>query len=70
MNARVTEVVQLRPLLVDRVTAARMLSICPRTLDRLVEDGRLRCVRIERRKLFSVSMLEEAVRRMQETSVG
>ncbi len=44
-------------LLVDAVTAARLLGISRTTLDKLVRDGRLARVKLAGRVLFSTELL-------------
>lgn len=45
------------PLLVDAVTAARLLGLSRTTLDKLVRDGRLARVKLAGRVLFSTELL-------------
>ena len=47
------------PLLVDAVTAARLLGISRTTLDKLVRDGRLARVKLAGRVLFSTELLRK-----------
>jgi excisionase family DNA binding protein len=44
-------------LLVDAVTAARLLGISRTTLDKLVRKGEIRCVKLAGRVLFSTELL-------------
>jgi excisionase family DNA binding protein len=46
-------------LLVDAVTAARLLGISRTTLDKLVRDGRLARVKLAGRVLFSTELLRK-----------
>jgi excisionase family DNA binding protein len=48
-------------LLVSRAEAAEVLSVCDRTLDKLIRAGTLRCVRIGRRVLIPASSLENVL---------
>ncbi len=50
------------PLLVDAVTAARLLGISRTTLDKLVRDGRLPRVKLAGRVLFSTELLGKVAR--------
>lgn len=50
-------------LLVDRVRAAKMLSISVRLLADLTQRGAVPCVRIGRRVLYSVKALEAWIHR-------
>ena len=50
------------PLLLDEREAARLLGVAPRTLWSLADTGEVPCVRIGRRKLYSVSSLHEFIR--------
>ena len=43
-----------KPLLVTEAEAARMLSVCQRTVANLVRARRLACVRIDRAKRYDV----------------
>ncbi len=47
------------PLLVDAVTAARLLGLSRTTLDKLVRDGRLARVKLAGRVLFSTELLRK-----------
>jgi excisionase family DNA binding protein len=49
----------MEPLLVDAITAARLLGISPRTLWQLTADGAIRCRRVGRRVLYACVALEE-----------
>jgi hypothetical protein len=51
----------LAPLLVDAPTAARMLSISPRTLWQLTRDGAVRAVRLGRAVRYDVRDLTALV---------
>jgi hypothetical protein len=46
------------PHLLDEIAAAEYLSISPRTLWGLAAKGKVKCVRIGRRKLYRVPDLE------------
>ncbi|MDX1965425.1 MAG: helix-turn-helix domain-containing protein [Pirellulales bacterium] len=46
------------PLLVDSKTAARMLSICTKTLWQMTREGELPCLRVGRRTLYSPAKLQ------------
>lgn len=46
-----------RKLAVNREEAARMLSVCTKTLDRLTSCGSIRSVKVFRRRIFSVEEL-------------
>jgi excisionase family DNA binding protein len=46
-------------LLVDAVTAAKLLGISRTTLDKLVRDGRLARVKLAGRVLFSTELLRK-----------
>lgn len=50
------------PLLVDAVTAAKLLGISRTTLDKLVRDGRLARVKLAGRVLFSTELLRKIAR--------
>ena len=50
------------PLLVDAVTAARLLGLSRTTLDKLVRDGRLARVKLAGRVLFSTELLRKIAR--------
>ena len=50
-----------QPLLVDERIAAAMLSVSPRTLWSMAASGELPCVRIGRRKLYSVETLRRFI---------
>ena len=50
------------PLLVDAVTAARLLGISRTTLDAQVRKGEIRAVRIAGRVLFSTELLRKIAR--------
>ncbi|MDX1965346.1 MAG: helix-turn-helix domain-containing protein [Pirellulales bacterium] len=45
-------------LLVNSKTAARMLSICTKTLWQMSRDGELPCLRVGRRTLYSPAKLQ------------
>ncbi len=47
------------PLLVDAVTAAKLLGLSRTTLDKLVRDGRLARVKLGGRVLFSTELLRK-----------
>ncbi len=47
----------LPPLLVDRYDAARLLAICPRTIDAMIRDGRLPAVHFGRAVRIKLSEL-------------
>jgi excisionase family DNA binding protein len=47
------------PLLVDAVTAAKLLGLSRTTLDKLVRDGRLARVKLAGRVLFSTELLRK-----------
>lgn len=47
------------PLLVDRKEASRLLNLSLRKLDAATKAGRIPCVRIGRRVLYSVDALRE-----------
>jgi excisionase family DNA binding protein len=49
------------PLLVDRMTAARMLGVSYKTIQRLVDDGDLRPVRVRRRVRYAMAELERFI---------
>lgn len=49
-------------LLVDAVTAARLLGLSRTTLDKLVRDGRLARVKLAGRVLFSTELLRKIAR--------
>jgi hypothetical protein len=49
------------PLLLDERAAARMLGVAPRTLWSLADNGALPCVRIGRRKLYSIDALRRFI---------
>ena len=46
-----------RKLAISRDEAARMLSVCSKTLDRLTSDGSIRSIKVFRRRIFSVEEL-------------
>lgn len=46
-----------RPLAYDLKTAAKLVSLSPRKLDQLIEQGRLQIVRIDRRRLVTPEAL-------------
>ena len=48
---------KIEPIAVSKATAAKMLSVCERTIDNLVKAGRLRCAQIGRRVVFSIQEL-------------
>jgi excisionase family DNA binding protein len=50
------------PLLVDAVTAAKLLGLSRTTLDKLVRDGRLERVKLGGRVLFSTELLRRIAR--------
>lgn len=50
------------PLLVDAVTAAKLLGLSRTTLDKLVRDGRLARVKLGGRVLFSTELLRKIAR--------
>ncbi len=50
------------PLLVDAVTAARLLGLSRTTLDKLVRDGRLARVKLGGKVLFSTELLRKIAR--------
>lgn len=52
-------------VLVGARDASASLGVCVRTVWRLVEEKKLRCVRIGRRVLFSRRELEAFVRRLE-----
>jgi len=52
----------LDPLLVDAVTAAKLLGLSRTTLDKLVRDGRLARVKLAGRVLFSTELLRKIAR--------
>ena len=47
------------PLLVDAVTASRLIGLSRTTLDKLVRDGRLARVKLGGRVLFSTELLRK-----------
>lgn len=49
---------QMKPLLINGRTAARMLGVSERTLWSLTDEGKLPCVRIRRSVRYAVSDLE------------
>ena len=49
------------PLLIDRRTAARMLAICPRTIDAMARRGELPAVRIGRAVRFDCRDIEKFI---------
>jgi excisionase family DNA binding protein len=58
------------PLLVSIRASAKMLGVSERTIWSMADDGRLPCVRIGRRRLFSVASLESWIARQQSAAVG
>lgn len=50
------------PLLVDAVTAARLLGVSRTTLDKLVREGRVSPVKLAGRVLFSIELLRKIAR--------
>lgn len=55
-------------LLVGLRVASKMLSVSERTAWQLAKDGRLPCIRLGRRLLFSVSALETWIAQATSTS--
>lgn len=60
--------VTMAALLLSRHDAASVLSVSVRTIDRLVTEGSLRCVRIGGRCLFRRSQLDQFVNGLPEST--
>jgi excisionase family DNA binding protein len=56
------------PLLVDRCEAARLLAVCPRTIDAMAKRRELRAVRIGRAVRFDASELRTWIERAKITN--
>ncbi len=55
-----------RQVLISKREAARAIGICERTLDSMVRDRIVRCVRIGRRVMFRPESLEEFAQRLEQ----
>jgi hypothetical protein len=62
MTSATTMAPEAPPGLLTRVQAAAWLCIHPRTLDRIASGGDLPVVRIGKRKLFRVEVLQDYAR--------
>ena len=71
MSASIVElsnVAAVDPLLIDVRAAAKQLSISARSLWTLTRDGKIPCVRLGRRVLYSPKALEAWVTQQQEVT--
>lgn len=50
---------EFHPILLDRKAAARLLGVCSRTVDHLIDGGKLKPTRIGQRLLLQYEGLQE-----------
>lgn len=58
----------LPPMLVDERQAARLLGVSPRTLFNMRRAGKLACVKIGSRKLYTTTELQQFIARQTEVA--